>query len=101
MEGIWESIKLPTNNTGCIAYAKYILVFPIVIVLALTVPDVRRGASYRKFCYISFFFSIGWIGFFSYFMVEWAEIIGNTAGIPSVIIGLTLLAGETGLLACD
>jgi K+-dependent Na+/Ca+ exchanger-like protein len=95
MKGIWESIKLPSNNAGCILYAKYILVFPIVIALALTVPDVRTGARYRKYCYIAFLFSIGWIGFFSYFMVEWAEIIGNTIGIPSVIMGLTLLAAGT------
>ena len=36
-----------------------------------------------------------WIGGFSYLMVSWAEIIGNTIGIPSVIMGLTVLAAGT------
>jgi len=44
---------------------------------------------------ITFVGSIGFIGFFSYFMVWWAEIIGCTIGIPSTIMGLTFLAGGT------
>lgn len=35
------------------------------------------------------------MGLFSYFMVSWVEIIGATAGIPSVIMGLTFLAAGT------
>jgi len=70
------------------------VVFPLVLVMVCTIPDVRiPGRS--KFCYIAFLVSIGWIGFFSYLMVGWAEIIGNTAGIPPVIMGLTVLAAGT------
>merc|ERR1711862_343366 len=39
--------------------------------------------------------SIVWIGIFSYFMVDWAEILGNTMGIPSVVMGYTFLAAGT------
>ena len=39
--------------------------------------------------------SILWIGVSSFFMVSWVEIIGNTAGIPSVVMGLTVLAAGT------
>ena len=39
--------------------------------------------------------SIGWIGAMSYWMVIWAEIIGNSAGIPVNVMGLTILAAGT------
>lgn len=68
MKGIFESVEPPGKNAGAMAYIKYILILPIVIVLAITVPDVRRPGRHR-YCYISFVFSIIWIGFFSYFMV--------------------------------
>lgn len=93
MEGICESLK-PPEKCGIMAYAKYLLILPIVFVLAFTIPDVRRP-GWHKFCYVAFFMSIVWIGVFSYFMVTWAEIIGNTIGIPPVIMGLTLLAAGT------
>ena len=94
MNGILDSIKPPSKGSGCITWAKYILLLPIIAVLGLTVPDVRRPGC-QKFCYVTFVLSIMWIGFFSYFMVDWAEIIGHTIGIPSVIMGLTLLAAGT------
>mmetsp|Transcript_2684 Transcript_2684/g.4868 ORF Transcript_2684/g.4868 Transcript_2684/m.4868 type:complete len:707 (-) Transcript_2684:911-3031(-) len=90
-EGIWESLRPPEERT-CMGYIKYVILFPIVAALAFTVPDVRIK---RKWCYVSFFLSIIWIGAFSYFMVKWTEIIGNTIGIPPVIMGLTLLAAGT------
>jgi solute carrier family 24 (sodium/potassium/calcium exchanger), member 2 len=37
------------------------------------------------------------MGIFSYFMVSWVEVIGSTAGIPSVIMGLTFLAAGTSI----
>jgi K+-dependent Na+/Ca+ exchanger-like protein len=99
IETIFESVHPPeVEGGGCLAYVlaytKYLLVLPIALVLAFTVPDVRRP-GWAKYCYASFSLSIIWIGFFSYFMVDWAEVIGHTIGIPSVIMGLTLLAAGT------
>lgn len=93
MEGVFESLKPPFGE-GFLAWAQYILVLPIVVVTVFTVPDVRRP-GWGKWCYVSFIISIIWIGGFSYLMVSWAEIIGNTIGIPSVIMGLTILAAGT------
>mmetsp|Transcript_9798 Transcript_9798/g.15053 ORF Transcript_9798/g.15053 Transcript_9798/m.15053 type:complete len:866 (-) Transcript_9798:185-2782(-) len=99
-ESIWDSVKPPSleEDAGgcgiCMAYIQYLLVLPIVLVLALTVPDVRIPRL-AKYCYLSFCMSIVWIGVFSFFMVGWSEIIGNTIGIPPVIMGLTLLAAGT------
>uniref|UniRef100_A0A7S2E4B9 EF-hand domain-containing protein n=1 Tax=Helicotheca tamesis TaxID=374047 RepID=A0A7S2E4B9_9STRA len=94
--GICEGLYPPTDTDEAwwIAWPKYLLLLPIVLVLALTVPDVRRP-GWANWCYLAFFLSIAWIGVFSYFMVEWAEVIGNTIGIPSVVMGLTLLAAGT------
>lgn len=91
-EGIFASLRLPKG--GCWAYTKYVVLLPLVLTLAFTVPDVRRPGL-GKYCYISFFFAIGWIGVYSYFMVDWAEIIGNTLGIPPIVMGLTFLAAGT------
>jgi len=93
MEGVWESLK-PPKGEGVFSWIQYIVLFPLVAVMAITIPDVRipgRG----KWCYLAFFMSIIWIGLFAYLMVGWAELIGNTLGIPSVIMGLTVLAAGT------
>lgn len=92
MEGVWESLKFPEG--GVLVWAQYLLVLPLVLVTACTIPDVRRP-GWGRWCYVAFFLSIAWIGGFSYLMVTWAELIGNTLGIPSVIMGLTVLAAGT------
>jgi len=93
MQGVWENLK-PPKNGSCRDWTWYIVVLPLVAVMTFTVPDVRRPGM-GKWCYLSFLLSIGWIGGFSFFMVDWTEKIGNTIGIPSVIMGLTVLAAGT------
>lgn len=93
MGGVWENLK-PPEDGSCHEWLWYIVVLPLVVVMTFTIPDVRRPGL-GGWCYLSFFLSIGWIGGFSYFMVTWAEVIGNTIGIPSVIMGLTVLAAGT------
>lgn len=93
MEGVWENLFPPKEGT-CRDWVWYIVVLPLVAAMTFTIPDVRRPGM-GKWCYLSFFLSIAWIGGFSYFMVSWAELIGNTLGIPSVIMGLTVLAAGT------
>eukprot|EP00542_Grammatophora_oceanica_P009525 CAMPEP_0194031458 /NCGR_PEP_ID=MMETSP0009_2-20130614/4627_1 /TAXON_ID=210454 /ORGANISM="Grammatophora oceanica, Strain CCMP 410" /LENGTH=790 /DNA_ID=CAMNT_0038671613 /DNA_START=88 /DNA_END=2460 /DNA_ORIENTATION=+ len=93
MGGVWENLKPPFGE-NCLTWAKYLIVLPLVAAMSLTVPDVTRPGN-GKWCYLSFIMSILWIGGFSYFMVDWADIIGNTIGIPSEIMGLTILAAGT------
>lgn len=85
----------PPKNAGCFGIFKWLFLFPLVSTLALTIPDVRRKSVNGKFCYLAFFLSIVWIGFYSYFMVGWAETVGDTVGIPPFIMGLTFLAAGT------
>lgn len=91
--GVCEALH-PPKGEGVFAWFKYLLVLPLVACLTFTIPDVRRPGL-AKWCYVSFLLSIVWIGFFSYWMVNWTELLGNTIGIPSVIMGLTLLAAGT------
>lgn len=93
MEGVWENLKPPSGGNW-LAWLKYMLVFPLVAVMTFTIPDTQRPGM-SKWCYLSFIMSIAWIGGFSYFMVAWTEIIGHTIGIPSVVMGYTLLAAGT------
>jgi len=92
-QGVCDALKPPWGE-GVAAWFKYLLVFPLVAVLTITVPDVRRPGL-AKWCYLSFVLSIIWIGVFSFFMVQWAEVLGDTMGIPSVVMGYTFLAAGT------
>lgn len=93
IEGVWDNI-CPPSDGGFRDWIWYIICLPLVLVLTFTIPDVQRPGN-GKWCYISFLLSIAWIGGFSFFMVEWAEIVGNTIGIPDELMGLTVLAAGT------
>jgi sodium/potassium/calcium exchanger 2 len=91
---VWYENLIPPRGDGCLAWIRYIILLPIVATLTFTIPDVSRPGC-GKWCYFSFVTSIVWIGVYSFLMVEWTEIIGNTLGIPSVVMGLTFLAAGT------
>ena len=94
-EGVCAHLKPPSGG-NFFSYLQWIVVLPIVATLVLTIPDVSRP-GWSKWCYLSFTVSIGWIGCYSYFMVTWTSLIGNTIGIPSVVMGLTFLAAGTSI----
>ena len=91
---VWYENLIPPRGGGCLAWARYIILLPIVATLTFTIPDVSRPGC-GKWCYFSFVASIVWIGVYSFLMVDWTEVIGNTLGIPSVVMGLTFLAAGT------
>ena len=93
MHGVMENL-IPPWKDGFFAWIKYLIVLPLVLVMTLTIPDVRRPGM-SVWCYFAFFLSIAWIGAFAFFMVTWAEVIGKTLGIPDVVMGLTVLAAGT------
>lgn len=93
MHGVMENL-MPPWGEGVGDWLKYLLVLPLVLVMSLTIPDVRRPGM-SMWCYFAFFLSIAWIGGFAYLMVTWAEVIGVTIGIPDVVMGLTILAAGT------
>ena len=90
-EGVWT--PFPSSGTP-VEMIKWVIFVPLIGLLCLTVPDVRQPGK-QKWCYVAFFLSICWIGVYSFFMVAWAEIIGNTLTIPTVVMGVTFLAAGT------
>lgn len=83
----------PSSN-GARVY--YIIKAPILFLLVITIPDVRRPKLWKLFP-ITFFMSIVWISGLTFFMVWWGEEIGDTLGIPYEVMGLTFLAAGTSI----
>lgn len=95
MEDAAEGLSLyPPESKTLFTMFWYIITLPFVAGFLLTVPNVQVPGN-QKYRYVTFFTCLGWFGIFSYFMVTWIEVIGATAGIPSVIMGLTFLAAGT------
>lgn len=59
----------------------YLLVAPILFPLYLTLPDTRTPRG-KRFYPVTFIGSIAWIAAYSYLMVWWANVAGDTAKIP-------------------
>ncbi|XP_071053821.1 sodium/potassium/calcium exchanger Nckx30C-like isoform X3 [Onthophagus taurus] len=74
----------------------YVLLAPIVFPLWLTLPDTRSPRG-KKFFPITFLGSILWIAAYSYLMVWWANMVGETVSIPPEVMGLTFLAAGTSI----
>ncbi|XP_076035500.1 sodium/potassium/calcium exchanger Nckx30C-like isoform X5 [Oratosquilla oratoria] len=72
----------------------YVFVAPLIIPLWLTLPDTRTPRG-KQFFFITFIGSILWIAAFSYLMVWWATIVGQTIYITPEVMGLTILAAGT------
>jgi len=87
-------MSIPTDSF--LRAVTYFVLLPIVFPLWLTLPDTRKQSS-KKFFPITFLGSILWIAAFSYLMVWWATVTGNTVGIPPEVMGLTFLAAGTSI----
>ena len=72
----------------------YFVSLPLMVPMWLTIPD-PQDPKRAKFFPIAFIFSIVWIAVFSYFMVWWATLVGDTIGISDAVMGLTFLAAGT------
>merc|ERR1712083_1203052 len=72
----------------------WLLSLPLMFPMWITIPDPQAPAR-KKWFPISFLASILWIAVFSYFMVWWASLTGETFGISDAVMGLTFLAAGT------
>mmetsp|Transcript_68234 Transcript_68234/g.163735 ORF Transcript_68234/g.163735 Transcript_68234/m.163735 type:complete len:754 (+) Transcript_68234:203-2464(+) len=84
----------PGRDAELKEWAWYVITLPIVVLLVLTVPDVRRE-GWRKFFVLTFISSIAWIALFTSIMISFATTIAETCQMPEEIIGLTVLAVGT------
>ncbi|CAN9507907.1 unnamed protein product [Ophioblennius macclurei] len=78
---------------------KWLLSWPLLLLLYLTVPNCAKP-RWEKYFMLSFLLSTVWIAVFSYLMVWMVTIIGYTLGIPDVIMGITFLAAGTSVPDC-
>ncbi|XP_078737113.1 sodium/potassium/calcium exchanger 5 isoform X1 [Lampetra fluviatilis] len=72
------------------------LSLPVLLLLALTVPDCRARRM-RRFYPVTFFMAAVWISALTYLLVWMVTVTGETLGIPDTVMGLTLLAIGTSL----
>ncbi|XP_061560684.1 sodium/potassium/calcium exchanger 4 isoform X1 [Phycodurus eques] len=84
---------------GCGNKIKWLISWPLLLLLFLTVPNCGKPRWERCFM-VSFILSTVWIAIFSYLMVWMVTIIGYTLGIPDVIMGITFLAAGTSVPDC-
>ncbi|KAK7907647.1 hypothetical protein WMY93_016259 [Mugilogobius chulae] len=84
---------------GCGSKIKWLISWPLLLLLFLTVPNCAKP-RWEKFFMLSFILSTLWIAVFSYVMVWMVTIIGYTLGIPDVIMGITFLAAGTSVPDC-
>lgn len=91
-----EPLDMRFPSKGFSKQITYIVLFPIIFPLWLTLPDTR-GERGKKFFFITFIGSILWIAAFSYLMVWWATVTGDAFNIPPEVMGLTFLAAGTSI----
>ncbi|XP_031418122.1 sodium/potassium/calcium exchanger 3-like [Clupea harengus] len=84
---------------GCLNKLKWLSMWPLSLLLYLTVPNCAKPRWDRWFM-ITFIMSTVWIAGFSYIMVWMVTVIGYTLGIPDVIMGITFLAAGTSVPDC-
>ncbi|CAH8531630.1 unnamed protein product [Dicrocoelium dendriticum] len=89
-------LHLPRSQgvRGKIHYFACLSVWPLRLLLCLTVPDVRRPRWRRMFIshWLSFVMCCVWIGLFTVIMMWMITVIGVTFHIPDTIMGLTFIA---------
>ncbi|XP_022069392.1 sodium/potassium/calcium exchanger 3-like isoform X2 [Acanthochromis polyacanthus] len=78
---------------------KWILSWPVSVLLYCTIPDCNLP-QWERWYLLTFLSSTLWIALFSYLMVWMVTIISYTLGIPEVIMGITFLAAGTSVPDC-
>ncbi|KAG5266597.1 hypothetical protein AALO_G00233910 [Alosa alosa] len=95
-EGPFVPFEVPG---GCCNKLKWLLAWPLCLVLYFTVPNCANPRWERWFM-VTFGMSTVWIAGLSYIMVWMVTVIGFTLGIPDVIMGITFLAAGTSVPDC-
>ncbi|XP_074504774.1 sodium/potassium/calcium exchanger 3-like [Sebastes fasciatus] len=78
---------------------KWLLSWPISVLLHFTIPDCNLP-QWERWYLLTFLSSTLWIALYSYLMVWMVTIISYTFGIPEVIMGITFLAAGTSVPDC-
>jgi len=90
----YEDPILSGPQGSIVAKIMWFISLPLMVPMWITLPDTRNPTK-KKWFVITFFGSILWIAGFSYLMVWWATVSGETIGISDAVMGLTFLAAGT------
>ncbi|KAL4239044.1 hypothetical protein ACF0H5_003748 [Mactra antiquata] len=91
----WKT-KPNIEQEGYLAFAKWIIVYPLKFILSYTIPDSRKP-KWEKYFIGTFIMSIVWIFLFSYVTIWMVTYIGYAFGIPDSVMGITFLAAGTSI----
>lgn len=102
----WMSMQLEGDNydgwrdvpkidrDGYLLGFRWLLCYPIKMMLYCTIPDCRK-ARWERYFIATFVISLMWIAVFSYVTVWMITYIGFAFGIPDSVMGITFLAAGT------
>ncbi|KAM9847238.1 sodium/potassium/calcium exchanger 3 [Aulostomus maculatus] len=93
---IFSPVRIPG---GCCARVRWVITWPLGLLLYCTVPNCVLPRWHRWFM-VTFVASTLWIAVFSYLMVWMVTIISFTLDIPDYIMGITFLAAGTSVPDC-
>ncbi|XP_041657010.1 sodium/potassium/calcium exchanger 3-like isoform X1 [Cheilinus undulatus] len=93
---IFSPVRIPGS---CCARVKWVITWPLGLLLYCTVPNCMQPRWHRWFM-ATFVASTLWIAVFSYLMVWMVTIISFTLDIPDYIMGITFLAAGTSVPDC-
>ncbi|KAM9781006.1 sodium/potassium/calcium exchanger 3-like isoform X1 [Syngnathus typhle] len=95
-DGVFHPLRFPD---GCSARVKWVITWPLGLLLYCTVPNCIVPRWHRWFM-VTFVASTLWIAVFSYLMVWMVTIVSFTLDIPDYIMGITFLAAGTSVPDC-
>ncbi|XP_028278059.1 sodium/potassium/calcium exchanger 3 [Parambassis ranga] len=95
-DATFSPVRIPG---GWCARVKWVITWPLGLLLYCTVPNCVRPRWHRWFM-VTFVASTLWIAVFSYLMVWMVTIISFTLDIPDYIMGITFLAAGTSVPDC-
>ncbi|XP_037543621.1 sodium/potassium/calcium exchanger 3 [Nematolebias whitei] len=95
----FSPMRMPGVTGSCSAWVRWVITWPLGILLYCTVPNCVLPRWHRWFM-VTFVASTLWIAVFSYLMVWMVTIISFTLDIPDYIMGITFLAAGTSVPDC-
>ncbi|KAL3659577.1 hypothetical protein V7S43_015255 [Phytophthora oleae] len=92
----FDDVVVPPE--GILAKMWFVFTWPIVALARITIPDCRYPAFSGPVGYsATFVISIAWIGVLSHYTVAFGTKFGCITGIPSALMGLTIIAAGTSI----
>lgn len=92
----FDDVLVPPE--GVLAKMWFVFTWPIVALARITIPDCRYPAFSGPVGYsATFVISIAWIGVLSHYTVAFGTKFGCITGIPSALMGLTIIAAGTSI----